>query len=181
MIFFLALKNSFENRKKNFFIEKIMLKSKRLYFRLYSLDDFSLLQQLYQDWKWKDNSEDFVKVFLQNKILPQYELGGGLLATFLSEGNFYIGHCGLKYIKEKEEWYLSFRFLKKFWREDLPAEAISTCIDWGFNRLNLKEIVVDLEEKNFGAAKTLEKVGLRYRYIFEEDGAKLVRYSIFNK
>lgn len=157
-----------------------MLKSKRLYFRPYQISDISLLRQLYQDWKWEDTSEEFLRNFLQNTIFPQYEIGGGLLAVFLNDPDAYIGHCGLKYNQYKEEWYLSFRFLKKYWREDLPTEAITTCVSWGFNRLNLKELVVDLEERNQGAAKTLEKSGFRYRYTFHENEADLVRYSIFS-
>lgn len=157
-----------------------MLKSKRLHFRRYLMLDIPFLQQLYQDWNWQDTSEKFIKDFLQNNILRQYEFGGGLLAVFLNDGNTYIGHCGFKYLKEKDEWYLSFRFLKKYWREDIPAEAIATCISWGFNRLNLKEIVVDLEQRNQGAAKALEKAGFRHRYEFEEKGEALVRYSVFN-
>jgi [ribosomal protein S5]-alanine N-acetyltransferase len=157
-----------------------MLSSKRLKFRRYTLHDVGLLQSLYQDWNWQDTSENFVKEFLLYSIMQQYDRQCGLLATFLMESNEYIGHCGLKYSDEREEWFLSFRFLKKYWREDLPTEAIMTCLMWGFNRLNLREIVVDLEPKNQGAAKTLEKAGFRYRYAFEENSVHLVRYSVFS-
>jgi RimJ/RimL family protein N-acetyltransferase len=157
-----------------------MLSTKQLFLRQYTEEDVSYIIALYNDWKWEGIDEDFAHRFLSDVILKQYEHGGGILATFLKETDEYIGHCGLKFIKEKDEWYLSFRFLKAYWRNNLPTEAIDACLAWGFNRLNLKEIVVDLEERNTGAAKTLEKSGLKFRHIYEDNGQKLLRYSIFS-
>jgi RimJ/RimL family protein N-acetyltransferase len=157
-----------------------MLSTTRLLLRPYAENDIPHLIALYSDWKWENIDETFAKHFLTEVISKQYEIGGGVLAVFLKETDTYIGHCGLKYIAEKEEWYLSFRFLKAFWRNTIPDEAIEACLKWGFNRLNLNEIVVDLEEKNAGAAKILEKAGFDFRLTFEENGQRFLRYSIFS-
>ncbi len=157
-----------------------MLQSERLSLRPYTEKDTALLLQLYTDWHWDNVEEAFLHQFFKENIAKQYELGGGVLATFLQEGKVYIGHCGLKFMDNKDEWYLSFRFIKTFWRNQYPEEAIKVCLKWGFHRLNLQEIVVDLEEKNAGAAKMLLKVGFKLRYAFEENGEKLLRYSVFS-
>jgi [ribosomal protein S5]-alanine N-acetyltransferase len=158
----------------------LKLQSKNLLLRPYTAADSALLISLYKDWKWEGVDDAFAHNFFIEVIQKQYDLGGGVLATFIKQDNTYIGHCGLKYIETQGEWFLSFRFLKAFWQHDLPVEAIKVCFEWGFNRLNLNEIVVDLEEKNGGAAKILQKAGMKYRYNFEQNGIPLIRYSIFS-
>jgi RimJ/RimL family protein N-acetyltransferase len=157
-----------------------MFYSKRLYFRPYTKEDDTLLFALFENWKWENIDNTFVADYFEKKLLPDYEKGAGMLATFLKEEDVYIGHCGIKWQEQKEEWYLSFRFLKPFWRDELNVEAIAACVNWGFKQLQINEIVLDLEEKNRGAAKIIEKIGFRERFLFEENGEKLVRYSIFS-
>lgn len=157
------------------------LSSQRLTYRKYTQQDTALLLALYTDWRWEGVNEAFALYFLEEVIAKQYNHGGGLLAVFLKENETYIGHCGLKFVETQQEWYLSFRFLKKYWRDNLPLEAINTCVAFGFNRLNLTEIVVDLETRNQGASKLLEAAGFKYRHTFEQDNNSLSRYSIFTK
>ena len=161
-------------------MSELLLKTPRLYLRRYIDDDYPLLVKLYTDWNWKSINEEFAREFLTNTIQKQYAHGGGLFATFLLENDHYIGHCGIKYMEQQSEWHLSFRFLKSFWKNNLPAEAIRTCIEFGFSRLNIKEIVVDLDDRNKAAAKVLQNLGFRHRIIYEENGTTLQRYSIFS-
>jgi [ribosomal protein S5]-alanine N-acetyltransferase len=161
-----------------------MLRSERLVLRPYTDEDIPHLVTLYTDWKWEGVNTVFATTFLHEVIQKQYEFGGGVLATFLkgdtTEFQQYIGHCGLKYIAEKHEWYLSFRFIKAYWRENYPSEAIETCLKWGFNSLNINEIVLDLTENNRAVIKTITKAGFKFRCNFEENGVIIERYSIFS-
>ena len=157
-----------------------LLKTPRLYLRKYAPEDYPLLVDLYNDWKWNDVNDEFAREFLCNTIQKQYELGGGVFATFLQENDLYIGHCGVKCLQKHREWHLSFRFLKTYWKNNLPAEAIKACLTFGFLSLNLNEIIVDLEERNKAAAKMLQSVGFKHRISFEENGTKLLRHSIFS-
>jgi [ribosomal protein S5]-alanine N-acetyltransferase len=135
---------------------------------------------LYNDWQWSDVDDDFAEHFFHNVIAKQYESGGGIMAVFLKENETYIGHCGVKYVASKGEWYLSFRFIKSFWKSNYPTESVETCLKWAFAHLKINEIVVDLEEKNKGAAKTLEKVGFKLRFTFEENDEQMLRFSVFS-
>ena len=157
-----------------------LLKTPRLYLRKYISEDYPLLIQLYTNWKWEGVDEEFAKQFLETVIQKQYEKGGGVFATFLRENDVYIGHCGLKYMDSSGEWHLSFRFLKSHWRNNFPAEAIKVCIEYGFNSLNVNEIIVDLQTKSKSAARTLISQGFRHRMTFEHAGETLQRYSIFS-
>jgi [ribosomal protein S5]-alanine N-acetyltransferase len=157
-----------------------MLYSKRLFFRQYTDADLIHLLALYTDWQWQNVDEAFVQHFLHHTIKKQYEIGGGVLAVFLKETDTYIGHCGIKYVAEKDEWFLSFRFIKAFWCEDLPAEAINTCVQWGFRTLCLKEIVLDIAEQHRAVIKTISKAGFKFRYTFKEYDMVLERYSVFS-
>ncbi len=157
-----------------------MLYSNRLYLRPYTKEDYPLLVSLFENWKWENVDEMFVANYFEKNLQPHYDKNAGMLATFLKENDVYIGHCGIKWQEQKEEWYLSFRFLKPFWRNELHIEALTTCLHWAFKHLNINEIVLDLEENSRGAAKVIEKIGFRERFIFEENGEMLVRYSIFS-
>lgn len=154
--------------------------SQRLSFRPYDERDIDALVSLYNDWQWADVNEAFAKDFLTQVIQKQYAYGAGVWATFLKENHIYIGHCGLKFMPDKQEWYLSFRFLKTYWRNEIPLEALSACIRWGFGQLQITEIVVDLEEQNQGAAKILLRAGFKVRFAYAENNQQLIRYSIFS-
>lgn len=153
-----------------------MFYSNNLFFRRYTLNDILLIKTLYQNWNWENTDDNFAEKHLKNLIFFQYEqYDTGLWAIFLRENNNYVGHCGLKYIDE--EYHLSFRFLKSFWKNDAPAEAISACIKHDFSRLQINEIVIHLDKKSKGAAKMLLKTGMKHRFSINEGEEE--RYSIF--
>ena len=152
-----------------------MFYSNNLFFRRYTFDDILLIKTLYQDWNWENIDGDFAEKHLKNLIFFQYEqYDAGVWAVFSKENENYVGHCGTKY--HDEEWHLSFRFLKSFWKNDAPVEAINACVSHDFKRLQINEIVVHLDKKSKGAAKMLLKSGMKHRFSIGEEQE---RYSIF--
>ena len=152
-----------------------MFYSQNLIFRRYTLDDFLLIKKLYQDWNWENVDDDFAKKYLENVIFLQYEQEyAGLYAIFSKENMDYQGHCGVKY--RDEEWHLSFRFLKTFWKNDAPVEVITTSLKYVFSHLKPNEIVMHLDRKSKGASKMLLKSGLKHRFSMGEGEE---RYSVF--
>jgi RimJ/RimL family protein N-acetyltransferase len=150
-------------------------------YRRYTLEDVPLLITLYRDWQWENVEEDFVKKHLENLIFKQYDhYNGGVLAVFEKNTDEYVGHCGIKCAEKTDEWLLSFRFLKSFWKNDQPLEPINACVKHGFGQLGIKEIIIDLDNKSKGAAKMIEKVNFKHRVTFSENTQIIHRYSIFN-
>lgn len=154
-----------------------MFYSKNYFFRRYTLEDVPLLVALYENWNWENVDDIFAENLLKNTIFEQYEAYNvGLYAVFSKENEQYLGHCGVKF--QKEEWHLSFRFLKPFWKNDAPVEVIQACTAHDFKRLRMNEIVIDLDYKSKGAAKILKKADFKHRIFFSENEE---RYSIFLK
>jgi [ribosomal protein S5]-alanine N-acetyltransferase len=154
-----------------------MFYSTNFFFRRYTIEDIPLLLALYENWNWENIDAIFVENHLKNLIFKQYEAhNAGVYAIFSKENEQYMGHCGVKF--QEEEWHLSFRFLKSFWKNDAPVEVIKACIDYDFKRLKMNEIVIDLDFKSKAAGKMIMKAGFKHRLFFGENEE---RYSVFVK
>lgn len=93
----------------------------------------------------------------------------------------FIGWCGLK--KHNEGFVdLGFRFFKSKWGNGFATEAAIACLDYGFNNLNLMEIVGRAASENIASLKVLEKVGFTFSRIEECHGIENARiYTISKK
>jgi RimJ/RimL family protein N-acetyltransferase len=81
-------------------------------------------------------------------------------------GNF-IGWSGLKFIKEVENNHINFydvgyRLNLKYWGKGYATESAKAAIHYGFNQLNLNEIIGTANVENIKSRRALEKCGLKY-------------------
>ncbi|MEP6465625.1 MAG: GNAT family N-acetyltransferase [Parafilimonas sp.] len=147
----------------------IIFQSSRLYFREFNEKDIQLLFDLnsnpnvikyvHEPAPTLENINDI----LLNVIVPQYKLyGHGRWAVHLNSNNEFIGWCGLKYIKEKDEIDLGYRFKENCWGQDYGYEAAKETIDFGFNNLTLKRIVATVLPENIASWRIMEKCGMKY-------------------
>ena len=96
-------------------------------------------------------------------IIPQYTLyNHGRWAVHLKDGLQFIGWCGLKYVAERNEVDLGYRFMKKFWGKGYATEAASASLKYGFDRLDIKQIIGRALPGNLASIKVLEKCGMQY-------------------
>jgi ribosomal-protein-alanine N-acetyltransferase len=97
---------------------------------------------------------------LDEVILPQYTLyNHGRWAVHQKSNLEFIGWCGLKCRPERNEIDLGYRFMKKFWGKGYATEAAFACIQYGFNRLNLQQIIGRALPGNVASIKVLENAG----------------------
>lgn len=101
-------------------------------------------------------------------IQQQYaENGIGRWATIeKSTGNF-IGWSGLKFIREEENNQIDFydvgyRLSPEYWGKGYATESCKAALEFGFNTLNLCEIIGIVNEDNNASKKVLEKCGLKF-------------------
>jgi|JI10StandDraft_1071094.scaffolds.fasta_scaffold706163_1 ribosomal-protein-alanine N-acetyltransferase len=111
-----------------------------------------------------------------HSIQQQYiDNGIGRWATIeKSSGNF-IGWSGLKFINEKGNNHIKFydvgyRLNPKFWGKGYATESCKASLEFGFNILNLHEIIGIANEKNKASRRVLEKCGLKFveKYMWED-------------
>ncbi len=90
----------------------------------------------------------------------------------------YLGWCGLK--KHDDGMIdLGYRIKKAHWGKGIASECASACLDYGFNTLNLHEIVGRSACANLASIRILEKIGMQFWKKADCDGlADSVWYKI---
>ena len=145
-----------------------ILETERLLLREIAPSDAAIMYQLNLDpevIKYTGdppfNSVEEAEKFFRN--YPDYAKNGyGRWAVVRKEDGEVLGWCGLKYLVEKQETDIGYRFFKKFWGFGYATEASEACLKFGFEKLGLKTIVARAMHQNRASIHVMEKLGLRY-------------------
>lgn len=120
------------------------------------------------------NAHDFL-----NEYIKQYELYNmARWAVCLKESNEMIGWCGLKYHEKENLVDVGYRFHEEHWSKGYATEATIASISYGFNNLNLKEIVAHVHVDNKASHKVVLKSGMKFVKDFMYDNKPAKLYSI---
>jgi len=109
-------------------------------------------------------------------IRKQYvENGIGRWAVVEKFSGDFIGWSGLKLITEPTNNHINYydvgyRFIKRYWGKGYATESAKAAIDYGFDQLNLSEIIGIADVNNMGSINVLEKVGLKRLDLFDYHG-----------
>lgn len=164
---------------------KTILETKRLYLRELNTNDSENFYKLNLDpnvIKYTGNSAfadiDEANEFLEN--YQDYKLNSyGRWAVINKENNEFLGWCGLKYDNNLNETDIGFRFFEDKWGNGYATESAKACIDYGFEKLNLKTIIGRAMQENIASIKVLEKIGMQFVREFDFDNQhKGVIYKI---
>lgn len=110
---------------------------------------------------------------------PDFDtIGYGRWACVLKETGQIIGFCGLKYLPEFDAVDLGYRFLPKFWGQGLATEACTASLQFGFDTLDLNQIIGLVLPENVASIRVLEKVGMQKEGEVDCDGLLALKYSI---
>jgi ribosomal-protein-alanine N-acetyltransferase len=149
---------------------KYFLKTARLGFRLWSLDDMPFARAL---WGNAEVTKFFGGPFPENEIRERLERELTRLETYsfqywpihlLANGD-HVGCCGLRpYRPEEEIPELGFHLLPKYWGQGLAIEAARAVIDHGFNTIGAKSISAGHHPDNVNSKKVLAKLGFQYSH-----------------
>ena len=75
---------------------------------------------------------------------------------------------------------MGYRILPQYWGKGFATEAAMAALDYGFNKLDLSEIIGMVHEENVASRKVLEKCGLKFieKFMWEDiccDWMKITR------
>ncbi len=116
-------------------------------------------------------------VFLRN--YDHYKKHGfGRWAVIHQTNNEFLGWCGLKYTEVNNEYDIGFRFFKRYWSQGFAGESAKACLDLGFQRFGIAEIIGRAMKENLASIKVLEKIGMTFRQPFIFDGSEGLIYEI---
>ena len=98
--------------------------------------------------------------FLEN--YREYENNGyGRWAVISKDSGVFLGWCGLKL--NEENWVdLGYRFFQEEWGKGYATESAAASLDYGFNHLNIKEIIGRSDMRNLASIRVLEKLGMHF-------------------
>ena len=102
------------------------------------------------------------KEIIRNIILPQYKNNLGRWAVHLKDRNEFIGWCGLKFLADRNEIDLGYRFKKSAWGKGYATEAATHTLEFGLLKLNIEIIVGRAHVDNIGSVTVLQKIGMHF-------------------
>lgn len=151
-----------------------VLKTQRLTLRQWTNEDFEPFARLNADPKVMEyypntlsrEESDLAAQMIKNKI---EEEGWGRWAVSILGSTDFIGTIGL-YKLDNETFPTSFtpaiaigwRICVDHWGKGFATEGAKAVLEYGFSKLQLKEIVATCAVENAGSRKVMEKIGMKY-------------------
>lgn len=165
---------------------KIILETERLLLREKTVEDAENAYLLNLDpevlrYTGDDpfSSVEEARTFLEN-YASYRTYGFGRWAVILKETGEYLGWCGIKYTPELDEFDIGYRFMQKYWGKGYATESAKACIEYGFEKLDIKTIVGRAMTGNINSINVLKKLGMVYLETRLEDGVEEIIYIITN-
>jgi ribosomal-protein-alanine N-acetyltransferase len=115
--------------------------------------------------------------------------GFGLWATEIKQTKEFIGFVGLSIPRFQNEFTpcveIGWRLTQQHWGKGYATEAAGACLEYGFNNLNLNEIVSFTSVLNTKSINVMKKIGMSFVKNFEhpniEEGNRLKTHVLFAK
>lgn len=146
------------------------LKTERLGFRLWSVDDFPLALALWGDVKVTrliggPFSEKEIQERLTREIASMQSHGIQYWPVFLLSDGEFAGCCGLRpYRPEEMIFELGFHFRPAYWGKGLAVEAAQAVIRHASESLGARGLFAGHHPENLASRKVLEKLGFRFTH-----------------
>ena len=147
----------------------IILESKRLYLKEFSIDDEEDLFRLNGNadvMKYIHPPETDINVIKKviNKIINYYSEnpGLGVWAGYEKNSDKFIGFFELAHLDTTDEIEVGYRLFKEFWGQGYATEMTKVLIDYGFNKMGLEQIAGITHPENISSQNVLLKSGLTY-------------------
>ena len=148
---------------------KTSIETERLLLREITFEDKEELFQLHSDpevQKWTGESVVVsmkeIEWSIQTRHNDYKTYGYGRLAAIEKSTGAFIGWTGLTYLPEFDKVDLGYRLKKQYWGMGFATEASLALIQYGFDILNLEEIIAIALPENEGSIKVMQKVGMVY-------------------
>lgn len=167
---------------------RYIFKSERLGFRNWNETDLIELAKINAD---KDIMKHFPKTqsknetseFIKRHSIQYKENGYNYFATEILETGEFIGFIGLAFQNYKTAFTpatdIGWRLKKSAWGNGYATEGAKKCLEFGFNKLNLKKIISTCTVKNSKSESVMKKIGMEK--IGEFNHPKLKEYPEHEK
>lgn len=164
---------------------QFIFETERLGFREITGEDAQIMFDLNADSKVIRYTGDgsFESVEEARGFLEQYSdykrNGYGRWAVVLKSENRVLGWCGLK-LRDDGVIDLGYRFFQNEWGKGYATGSANACLEYGFSKLGMNEIIGQSAVENFASVRVLEKLGMSFwKQEMDSDGlGESVYYKI---
>ncbi len=104
--------------------------------------------------------------------------GYGIEAIVWKATDKIIGWSGLQPVEETPHIQLTYGISSEFWRQGIGYETAAAWLQYGFETLQLKQIVALADPNNTGSCKIMEKVGMQLEGLQLYKGIDCCFYTI---
>ena len=167
---------------------KYIFKSERLGFRNWSKEDLVEFAKLNGDEAVMEHfpeilSNKEVAIFISQLKAHFDENGFTYYATEILETGEFIGMIGLAFQKYETNFTpaidIGWRLKRSAWGKGFATEGAKRCIEYGFNELNIDQIISVCTIKNKKSEKVMQKIGMTKIGAFNHP--ELVNYPKYEK
>jgi len=119
-----------------------------------------------------------VERIIKHQITQWEEYGSGWWAVVPTGQTGLIGWNGLQFLTETGETEVGYLLSKPFWGLGYATEGARAALKYGFETLNLGEIIGLTHSENTASQNVLKKCGMHYTGQKEYFGMELLRFCI---
>lgn len=147
----------------------MIIQTDRLILRTWQKNDTQAYFDMNQDPKVIEHllgalTMEQVTDFMIAKNQQQQERGYTLWAVELKKTSAFIGFIGLNYTDWPAHFTpaveIGWRLASQYWHQGYATEGAKACLDYGFNKLGLKEVVSFTVPANLASIKVMERIGM---------------------
>ena len=146
----------------------VMIETKRLILREYTLDDFESLYEILSDPETMQHypapfDEERTKGWISWNLENYRKYGFGLWAVTLKETDELIGDAGITIQNIDGEMLpeIGYHINKAYWRKGLGKEAARAVRDWVFNNTSYDVVYSYMKYTNVGSYRTALSIGMK--------------------
>lgn len=121
-----------------------------------------------------------VAIFIQRQLDQWEEIGYAWWAVTLAADAeaVILGWQGLQYLPDTDEVEVGYLLSRKHWGHGYATEGARASLAYGFETLNVDEIVGIVHPENIASQRVLEKAGMGKRVRTEYFGMDVFRYQV---
>jgi [ribosomal protein S5]-alanine N-acetyltransferase len=166
----------------------VILETERLILREWTHDDAPALFEICRDadvMKYIGTGKPYREIaeaekFLDWALAYQKENGFCRWAIIEKASGRVVGSCGFAYPHDTPEVELGYLFGRESWGEGFATEAARACLEYGFGKLNFREIIAVTDVENVASQRVLEKIGFARRGVEKIGGEDSLIYIAGN-
>lgn len=167
-------------------MQKYLIETNRLGFRLLELEDINYLDELESNPEVKQffpggpRGRDKTEAMIQKFIAYYQEKGLPCFLLFDLESGDFIGRAGFG-ITESGDIEIGYVLHKKFWGKGFASEAVTALLQYAREHIDVDYIIAYADLGNIGSTRVMEKCGMIYYKTGIAQGIECRFYRIKNR